>query len=69
MCEQQCLTGSSLVSGHVPSHPSPEASPNPNPNLTVTQTLDLTKGTWSATEQGSSHLVWWEQGRGFRFGL
>ena len=45
--------GSSLFTGHVPTHPFPEASPDPN--LTLTQTLDLTQGrvgTWPATEQG-----------------
>ena len=45
--------GSSLVTGHVPTHPFPEASADLN--LTLTQTLDLTQGrvgTWPATEQG-----------------
>ena len=42
-----------LVTGHVPTHPFPEASPDPD--LTLTQTLDLTQrrvGMWPATEQG-----------------
>ena len=49
--------GSSLVTGHVPTHPSPEASPDLH--LTITQTLDLTQGRvgmWPATEQGSEGL-------------
>ena len=57
--------GSTLVTGHVPTHPFPEASPDPN--LTLTQTLDLIQGrvgTWPATEQGPNGLtataVWME---------
>ena len=34
--------GSSLVTGHVPTHSFPEAIPDPNP--TLTQNLDLTQG-------------------------
>ena len=52
--------GSSLVTGHVPTHPSPEASPDPNP--TLTQTLDLTQGrvsTWPATEQEDRQRLSW----------
>ena len=44
-------SGSSLVAGHVPTHPFLEANPDP----TLTQTLNLTwgrVGTWPATEQG-----------------
>ena len=42
-----CLvTGIKPGSGHVPTHPFPEASPGPN--LTLSQTL----GTWPSTEQG-----------------
>ena len=44
---------SSLFTGHVPTHPFPEACPDPNP--TLTQTLDLTQGrvgTWPTTKQG-----------------
>ena len=46
------------VTGHIPTHPSPEASPDPNP--TLTRTLDLTQGrvgTWPATEQGLKYQV------------
>ena len=49
--------GSSLVTGHVPTHPFPEARPDTNP--TLTQTLDLTQGrvgTWPTTEQGPEKL-------------
>ena len=45
--------GSSLVTGHIPTHPFLVASPDPNPALT--QTLDLSQGrvgTWPATERG-----------------
>ena len=43
----------SLITGHVPTNPFPDACPGPNP--TLTQTLDLTQGrvgTGPATEQG-----------------
>ena len=49
--------GSSLVTGHVPTHPFPDTCPDPNP--TLTQTLDLTQrrgGTWPATKQGPKLL-------------
>ena len=45
--------GSSLVAGHIPTHPFLEADPNPDP--TLSQTLNLTwgrVGKWPATEQG-----------------
>ena len=47
------VNGSSLITGHTPTHPFPEASPDPN--LTLAQTLDLTQGRvgmWPTTEQG-----------------
>ena len=51
--EVSLRSGSSLVTGHVPTHPFPEASPDPY------QTLDLTRGrvgTWPATEQGPKSI-------------
>ena len=50
-----CL--SSLFTGHVPTHPFPEACPDPNP--TLTQTLGLTQGrvgTLPTTKQGQACL-------------
>ena len=58
LLRHQKQPGSSLVTGHVPTHPSPEASPEPN--QTLTQTLDLTQGrggAWPATEQGPTTIT------------